>query len=296
MPPFRTQDPMSGEGSFPDPSAEAADSSLAIGAVREDIRQTLRMGWVDPAVEALAGHPVFFTAAWSAMRPNVGKSFLVLTRAVRTQAAEAIGSGAVTDLRKQLGDSLAEEEFARIEDCVRAAHLAMAKMQIVVHAFHRAVRRDRVRGTGREESPIRRGVPDWQRWMAFQPAPDGAQETLDRAGEAFGLPSPPAPLRLLARWPAALQAAWSEVERRWTEASWEAGASRLRRAVLAGIDNLPHPIELQWPALKARGFVESDRLEVAGLLAPFDAAMPRQTMTAAILWMAFGAPEIGAEA
>jgi hypothetical protein len=277
--------------------ADGSDPSLAIGAVREDIRQTLRMGWIDPALDSMAAHPVFFTAAWSAMRPNVGKSFLVLARALRAEAAEAVRASVdLPDLRKQLMETLSDEEMSRIEECVKAAHLSTAKIQIVIHGFYRAVRRDRVRGTGREESPIRRGIPDWQRWMAFQPAPDGSQALLDRAGEAFGVPVSPAPVRLLARWPAVLEAAWGHVDRHRASEAWGAGGSRLRRAVLAGIESLPHPIELQWPALRVRGFGDAERTELTELLASYDSAMPAQTLTAAFLWAAFGSPEIGSEA
>jgi hypothetical protein len=295
---FRIQASASdGDGDWDHRPQETTDPSAVLGVVREDIRQTLRMGWIDPAFEALAVQPVFFTAAWSAIRPNVGKSFQVLARALRAEASETVRSNMdLPDLRKLLAASLSEEELTRIEACVKAAHLATVRVQIVVHALYRAIRRDRVRSTGREEAPIRRGVPDWQRWMSFQPAPPDAQPILDQAGPAFGLPGPPAPLRLLARWPAALQSAWVELNRNRGTETWKAGASRLRRAVLGGIQTLPHPIELQWPALKARGFLEADRAEITKLLAGHDTAMPGQSLAAAFLWQAFGAPEIGSEA
>jgi hypothetical protein len=295
---FRIQAPASDRDGDWDPRPqEITDPSAVLGVVREDIRQTLRMGWIDPALDAVAAQPVFFTAAWSAIRPNVGKSFQALARALRAEASETVRSNMdLPDLRKRLATSLSEEELGRIEACVKAAHLATVKVQIVVHALYRAIRRDRLRSTGREEAPIRRGVPDWQRWMSFQPAPPDAQSILEEAGPAFGLPGPPAPMRLLARWPAALQAAWAELNRNRRTETWTAGASRLRRVVLGGIQTLPHPIELQWPALKARGFLEADRAEITKLLAGHDAGMPGQSLAAAFLWHAFGAPEIGSEA
>jgi hypothetical protein len=294
---FRMQAPASeGDGDWDPRRQEMANPSAVLGAVREDIRQTLRMGWIDPSLDAIAAQPVFFTAAWSAIRPNVGKSFQVLARSLRAEASETVTSATdLPDLRKRLASSVSEEELTRIEACVKAAHLATAKVQIVVHAFYRAIRRDRVRSTGREEAPVRRGVPDWQRWMSFQPASPSAQAILDEAGPAFGPAGPPAPLRLLARWPAALEAAWVDLNRNHGTDTWKAGAVRLRRAVLGGIQTLPHPIELQWPALKARGFLEADRVDITKLLAGHDAAMPGQSLAAAFLWQAFGAPEIGSE-
>src|SRR5438128_11706547 len=38
------------------PSPESADQVPILGAVREDIRQTLRTGWIDPALDAVAAH------------------------------------------------------------------------------------------------------------------------------------------------------------------------------------------------------------------------------------------------
>lgn len=277
-------------------SSEGADPPAILAAVREDIRQTLRTGWIDPALDAVAAHPVFFTAAWSAMRPNVGKSFIGLARNVRTGAADIVRSWVdLPDLRKQLDGALSPEEFGRIEECVRASHLAMAKTQIVVHAFNRAVRRERIPGTGREESPIRRGVPEWQRWMSLQPAAESVHQILDEAGRAFALPSAPAPLRLFARWPAALQASWSELRRLVPTDAWRSAGTKVRRLVLGGIGTLPHPVELQWSALSSKGFGEDDRARLLQVLGGLDAAMPAQTLAAAYLWIIFGAPEIASD-
>ena len=130
---------------------------------------------------------------------------------------------------------LSEDELHRVEATVKAAHLATVKVQVVVHAFYRAVRRDLPPSTGVEEPPIRRGVPDWQRWMSFPPMAPEAQALLDEAGVAFGTGEPPPPLRLLTRWPAAAQVAWRELKRvRGTE-PWKTGASSLRRRQLPAL-------------------------------------------------------------
>lgn len=294
---FRTEaSPSNGHDDWGAQPPESTGSSAVLGVVREDIRQTLRMGWFDPALDAIASRPLFFTAAWSAMRPNVGKSFLALARSLRTEATQTVRSNIdPPDLRKRLSDTLSEEALARVEECVKAAHLATVKVQIVVHAFYRAIRLDNVRSTGREEPPVRRGVPDWQRWMSFQPISAEAAGVLDEAGPAFDLPGPPALLRLLGRWPAALEESWREVRTQRNTQVWNEGAARLRRTVLGGIHGLPHPVEPQWAALKAKGFAEADRAELIQTLAVQDAAMPHVTLTAAFLWSAFGAPDIGPE-
>ncbi len=276
--------------------AAPVEVAAVLGAVRDDVRQTLRTGWLDPGVEAAAGYPVFFTAAWSAIRPNVGKSFLVLVRRLRSEATDVLRVAFdLPDLRKRLEGDLAEEEMRRIEESARAAHLASAKSQIVVHALYRAVRKERMSGTGREEPPVRRGVPEWQRWMSFQAAAQNAGPILEDVVNGMAVPAAPVPLRLLARWPTALTELWDELGPVARSETWKAGTSRLRRLVLAGMPTLPHPVALQWGALNARGFTEEDRLELTSVLAAHDSAMPAQTLVSAFTWMAFGAPEIGTE-
>jgi hypothetical protein len=274
----------------------SVDQTAILGAVREDVRQTLRSGWIDASIEVAAAQPMFFTAAWSAIRPNVGRSFLYLAKALRSEAAAALAAvGHAPDLRKRLNGELGDEELRRIEDAVRASHQVTAKVELVVHALLRAVRRERISGTGREEPPVRRGVPEWQRWMSFQPAPEEAWPVLDDLIDTMALPGQPSSTRLLARWPVALTRVWDELEPLARSTGWPVAAQRVRRMVLAGISSLPHPVELQWTALKERGFSEEDRVALAETLAEHDSAMPQHTLIAAFAWSAFGSPEVGVE-
>jgi hypothetical protein len=297
MPPARIPSHRDRKGETPPVEGPGAlDQNAIIGAVREDVRQTLRSGWIDPALESVATQPVFFTAAWSAVRPNVGRSFLLLSRALRTDAAESFtAAGVLPDVRERLDGELGEEELRRVEDAVRAAHQVTPKVQLVVHALLRAARRERVAGTGREEPPVRRGVPEWQRWMSFQPAPEETWPVLEEASRALEVPALPATLRLLARWPAALAGLWDELAAVVGSEPWVAGAQRLRRTVLGGIASFPHAVELQWMALKERGFTEDARQRLVDVLAAHDAAAANHTMVAAFAWLAFGSPEIGGE-
>lgn len=278
------------------PGGGPADPAAVMGAVREDIRQTLRAGWIDPAIEVAAADPVFLTAAWSAIRPNVGKSFLTLARAIRSTAAESVRAQVhAPSLWTRLDHQLTSEERQRVLECARAAHLVTAKVHIVVHALNRAVRRDRLGGTGREEAPVRRGIPEWQRWMRFQPIPEAAGPILEEAADLLRVSAAPPALRLLARWPPVLASLWDELKPVCRTEPFRAGAARLRRLILGGVASLPHPIELQWAALRARGFSEDDRVRLAELLATHDRSMAVQTITAAYAWTAFGAPDMGTD-
>ena len=276
--------------------AAKLDQAAVLGAVREDVRQTLRMGWIDPAFDARSAHPAFITAGWSAARPNVGRSFIALTKAIREEAVSTLQPlvGASV-LRRDLRPSLSDEELRRVEEVTRAVHVAMPKVQLVVHAMYRAARRERIDGTGREEPPIRRGVPEWQRWMAAQSIAEESRAILEETANAFAVPAPPATFRLMARWPAALSGLWERVRTASQHERWKRGAGQVRRVALRGMGTLPHPVELQWIALKDRGLGEPERLQLLSVMRALDAAMAPQTMIATFAWLAMGAPEIGSE-
>jgi hypothetical protein len=267
-----------------------------LSAVREDIRETMRMAWLDPSLEAVSREPVFFAAAWSAIRPSVGRSFLLLARTLREQACAVARSLGARDLLSDLTPVLAPEEAVRLGEASRAAHLAAAKTQIVLHLFLRAARRERTRGTGQEEPPSRRGVPDWQRWMAVLPTPDGEHPWLPRATERFGTIDAPPALRPFARWPVALDSLWRELDPVVDSVGWGRGATHLRRSLMVGLDGLPHPVALQWAALRERGFDEADRLRTIRILEAHDGPAAGQTLAAAFAWVAFGSTELGQEA
>ena len=269
---------------------------LALGAVRDDVRHTLRMAWLDPGIEATARHPVFFAAAWSATRPNVGRTFLGLARVLRGSAVDSIrGWGGPPDVEGRLGSMLTDEERRRVGDTARAVHASAAKVQIVIHALHRAARRERIGGTGLEEPPVRRGVPDWQRWMAVLPAADPPTGVLAAAGERMATPGSPPALRPFSRWPAALEAVWDGLAPSVDAEVWGRAAARIRRGLLSGVARLPHPVALQWPVLRERGFDEESRQALEETLAAYEAAAPGQTLAAAFVWLSLGGPELGSE-
>jgi hypothetical protein len=273
------------------------DRAALLGAVREDIRHTLRTGWIDPSLEAAATSPVFFTAAWSAIRPNIGKSFLLVAKGVRTQAADLVRSWQdPPNLRKRLVATSNERDLVRMEEAARSAHQVTAKVAIVVHALHLAVRRQPIGGTGHEEPPVRRGIPEWQQWMTLKPVSIASRPLLEEATATLDLPAAPATLRLFAPWPAAMEGLWRSVQPLTATAGWGDAVARLRRIVRAGVSTLPHPVELQWMALREKGFTDAERTELTDLLARHDEAMASQALLAAFAWLSFGSAEIALEA
>ena len=66
----------------PRPAGPDRSQDQILAAVLDDVRNTLRVGWIDPALRTLAFEPAFLAAAWAATRPNVTRSFAAAAASV----------------------------------------------------------------------------------------------------------------------------------------------------------------------------------------------------------------------
>jgi hypothetical protein len=194
----------------PSPTLIGRPSEPAVvDAVRDDIRQTLHVAWLHPAIEAAAAQPVFLAAAWSSIRPNVGRTFDLLAASVRASAVQAIqGLGGTPPLRTRLERTHPPADVERMVAAVTAAQFSGARNQLAVHLLTCAAAGEAMGGTGEEEPPGRRGTPEWQRWMSAAHPISLPSVRLDQAERAMGTPTAPAALRLLAQWPEVLEETW----------------------------------------------------------------------------------------
>jgi len=262
-----------------------------IPAVLRDVRETLRMRWIDSSLETAAAHPVFFTAAWSALRPNIGPGFVSAARHIRDLAVNGVKQHATPPDHSEWARlaKLEPQELEQITVTVRAFHESMAKVAIAVHALARAARGRPAGGSGIEEPPPKRGVPNWHPRMVLEAGED-AQQVLMDAARRLGAPAPPDVLVALSAWPGYLTRAWRDGKRFVGTDGWNETAGRVRRATLEAVRRLPHLISLQWSALKERGFTDEERRDVGDALAGYDSAMPGIVTLVAYLWLAAGAP------
>ena len=262
-----------------------------VPAVLRDVRETLQMRWVDSAVARAAEYPVFFTAAWSAIRPNVGPMFLAAARTIRDHADEGVAAAPEADHREwgRLA-KVGEDELEEIATTFRAFRESSPKAAIVVHALARAARGRPAGGSGVEEAPPKRGVPPWHPHVALA-APEELSKTLDEATRRLKADEPPDVLLALSRWPGYATRAWRDAKRATSTPEWSKAQVRIRRAIAEAVRGLPHVISLQWSALKDRGFTEEERRDVGDLLARHDAATPAAILLSAYLWRAAGSPQ-----
>jgi hypothetical protein len=189
------------------------------------------------------------------------------------------------------------EDADRVIRTIRAMHHGLPKVYLVVQAWARLARRQRIPGTGREEVPARRGVPSWQEGVivpgTIGPDAAGLLETVTGALDLTGLPSS---LLALTPVPAYLEWASRDLGDRATSGAWNSALVALRRGVTSGIEAFPHPMDLQWDALAARGLTEERRQLLADHLRDAAAIMPVNVLIASFLCVALGGPEPAGEA
>ena len=132
-------------------------------AVLDDLRNALGIAWLDPIFRGIAGDPIFVIAAWAATRPNVTKSFTESAARLRKLALEhARDVLDPPDHRALVQERYSPEDADRLVRTVRAMYQGLPRVYLVIQAWARLARRQRIPGTGREEIPARRGIPPWQ--------------------------------------------------------------------------------------------------------------------------------------
>jgi len=271
-------------------------------AVMDDVRHTLRMSWVDPALRSVSSYPMFFTAAWAATKPNMTRSFALGSERLRTAAVEVARSAPSVQPIHPTPDGsavadLSVPERERLIRTVQAVHHSSAKVGLVLQAWTVLARRRRIAGTGQEEPPAKRGIPSWQEGLSAMPrslTPE-AEAFVDDATIELGLSTTPAALQAAAVWPHFLEEAWRRLQPISKSAQWREAVARLRRSGGDVLRSLPHPMDLQWDVLGQRGLTEDRREVIADHLSTLAAAAPVNMLLAAHLWCALGSPELPGE-
>jgi hypothetical protein len=207
-----------------------------------------------------------------------------------------VGALEPPDHRPFVFERLGPEDAERLIRTIRALHHGLPRVYLVAQAWARLSRRQRIPGTGREEVPARRGIPPWQEGVIVPgSAPPEALAAIDQMTAALGIPGVPSSLFALSPAPAYLDRVSQEIAHRATTDAWQEALVSLRREVKSGIESFPHPMDLQWDALAARGLTEERRASLADQLRDAAAIMPVNVLTAAYLCATLGGPEPSSE-
>ncbi|MFN2545372.1 MAG: hypothetical protein ABR600_12520 [Actinomycetota bacterium] len=278
-------------------ATEAEPAEAVLYAVLDDLRNTLGVAWLDPVFRSIASDPIFVIAAWAATRPNVTKSFTESASRLRRLAYQCVEKALdPPDHRPFVFEHLGPEDSDRLIRTVRAVHHGLPKVYLVVQSWARLARRQRIPGTGREEVPARRGIAPWQDGVIVPgTAPPEAVAAIDQLTTALGVASIPSTLFALSPAPVYLDRVSRDMVERVATDDWSSALVSLRREVTAGIESFPHPMDLQWDALAARGLTEERRAALADQLREAAAIMPVNVLLAAFLCASLGGPEPSGE-
>jgi hypothetical protein len=272
------------------PSREEA----IVYAVLDDMCHTLRMGWLDLAIRSVASQPVFFTAAWSATRPNVTRSFASGAEQIRGAALDAVRGGLGGTDAWPLDPTAEAVDLERFERTIQAIHCAAPRVLLVIQAWAILARRQRLPGTGLEEPPAKRGVPGWQENILSLPrsVPPESDALLDDATVTLKVAFTPPALQVAALSPHRLERVWRGLSRAAGTSEWNQAIMSIRRVAATVLRSLPHPMDLQWDVLSRRGLTEDRRQALADHLAAMAFAMPVSVLVSTALAQAYGVADV----
>jgi len=268
-----------------------------LAAVLDDVRNTLRVGWVDVALRTLTFEPTFLSAAWAATRPNLTRSFALGAERLQHEAVDAARRVVrPTDVTAWTRTELTGLEREQLVRTAQALHHSAARVYLVVQAWAVLARRQDLPGTGKEEAPAKRGVPSWQEGIssASRPISEEAEALIDDTTVALGLSATPQSLSAAAMWPHYLELLAGDLRAIDSE-EWRHAVIALRRTASDVLMHLPHPMALQWDVLERKGVTEERRAVVADHLTAATASMPANAVIAAAMWCSLGEPELPSE-
>jgi hypothetical protein len=262
-------------------------------AVLEDMRTTLRMAWVDPALRALTSQPLFFTAAWAATRPNLTKSFSSGAERIRMVALETVRAEPEWSPPGVFQEADGAD-LERLRRTLQAIHCSAPRVLLVIQAWAFLARRRRLPGTGLEEPPARRGVPGWQDGLVAlsRPIPAESEALLDDATVALRSAFTPPALHALALYPHRLESVWRRLGRAPTGPRWNQAVLSIRRVASDVLRSLPHPMDLQWDVLSRRGLSEDRRQALADHLMAVAGSMPASVLVASAAAESYGVADV----
>ena len=230
------------------PTVEEDEATGEIARLYDDMRATMRSTFVPTVVRALAVHPWYLAAAWTALKPNFS-----------TVAAESIAGelrvACVERLKTLTGPprppaiALPEPTRAEIRAVLEAFFYVIPKFVVGVTALHEAWRGHPLPGRV-STGPVRtlpRGAP-----ASMPSIPLVAADTQDPrlrgifegARLMLGRPEVPTLYRALARWPDYLEAVWESIADPRLLAGYRAAVPSLIQKVAAGSRSFPCPVSL----------------------------------------------------
>lgn len=270
------------------PRSATPGSESGLGALYEEIRETLQISWVPAVFSDLGAVPGYLPLAWEQLKPAaLTEQFRRLAERIRGDALAvarslylpSYGPGRLQQLAVPLAD------LSLIRTALAALLFGQSQTLLATKALRLAI----------ECSPPGGRHPIW--WpraattWALEAIPvvdlatiaDEGRRVFRQAQSALGLPRPPRALAVLAIWPRYLSQAWNDLQGVLETPEFAAARTELVEQSSAYSDLLPTRINVTPDWLRSRGVDEVIIDRARNVLLSHDRVLPATLLLTACL-------------
>jgi len=219
-----------------------------------DLKESLRVSFVDAMFQAYASTPKFLDYAWRRLRPSMLSSpFVEQARRVAGIADDGVASWAIADHAAELHTrNYGDADLRKLREIVEIFHGVLPKLAIVSQALRVALGGEPVGGGGVSHPPLHddrdRLVPDFRGLQV--PLADEREATLrvrnafDEMQRAAGLSFVSTAHRALGAYPDWLDVFWSDMKPMLADVRRRDLCNKVDTAAQEAAQQLPYPLNM----------------------------------------------------
>lgn len=219
-----------------------------------DLKESLRVSFVDAMFQAFAATPKFLDYAWRRLRPSMLSSpFVEQARRVGGIADDGVADWPISDHTAELrARNYGDADLRKLREIVEIFHGVLPKLAIVSQALRIALGGEPVGGGGVSHPPLHddrdRLVPDFrglQVPMADErEAPLRVRNAFDEMQRAAGLSFVSTTHRALGAYPDWLDVFWSDVKPMLADVRRRDLCNKVDAAAQEAAQQLPYPLNM----------------------------------------------------
>lgn len=219
-----------------------------------DLKESLRVSFVDSMFQAYAATPRFLDYVWRRLRPSMSSApFVEQSRRIADLADATVADWAVSDHAAELrARNYGEADLRKLREIVDLFHGVLPKLAIVAQALHIAIGGEPVGGGGTSQRPLHddrdRLVRDFRGLQVpfadEREAPLRVRTAFEELQRATGLSFVSTPHRALGAFPDWLDVFWSDVRPMLVDVRRRDLCNRIDTAAAEAAVQLPYPLNL----------------------------------------------------
>jgi halocarboxylic acid dehydrogenase DehI len=219
-----------------------------------DLKESLRVSFVDSMFQAYATMPKFLDYVWRRLRPSMLSSpFVEQSRRIADVADKGVADWTISDHAAELhARNYGEADLQKLREIVELFHGLLPKLAIVTQALHVALDGEPVGGGGVSHPPLHddrdRLVPDFRALQVpfadEREAPLRVRTAFEEMQRATGLAFVSTAHRAFGAFPDWLDVFWSDVKPMLADVRRRDLSNRIDAAAVEAAQQLPYPLYL----------------------------------------------------